>query len=304
MLDLTAKPPAKDDPVKNAGVGDFEDIVLRASMQKPVIVDFWAPWCAPCKQLVPVLEKIVRGHAGQVILAKVNIDENPELAQALQVRSVPTVIAFWQGRPVDGFMDAKPESEVKQFIDRLLAAIPAANVPPPGEDLPVLAEKALQQGDAAAAAAFYSRLLAQSPDNPAALSGLAKCHVAVGDWQKAEAVLGKIPEDKQGDAAVVSALASVELARQAAAAGPVSVLARKVEANPDDLAARFDLALALFAAASREAAANQLLEIIRRDRGWEGGKARDQVLKFLAAWGFDDPLAAETRRRLSSLLFS
>ncbi len=304
MFDFSTKPPATPDSVTDAGVADFEARVLQASLKIPVVVDFWAPWCGPCRQLLPLLEKLVREQGGRILLAKVNIDENPELAQALHVQSVPTVMAFWQGRPVDGFMGAQPESELRRFIERLLAVVPAASAAVPDEDPQAVADQALREGDAASAAAGYAQILSRQPESLPALAGLAKCHLAAGETAKARVLLDRVPENRRGEACIASALAAMEISAEMEGLPGVPELAAHVEAAPDDLAGRYRLALALLGANSREAAAGQLLEILRRDRGWEQGKARDMLLKFLAAWGFDDPLSADIRRRLSSLLFS
>ncbi|OFW82848.1 MAG: hypothetical protein A2018_00400 [Alphaproteobacteria bacterium GWF2_58_20] len=304
MIDFSLSATPKEDPVRDAGVADFEPRVLHASMKTPVLVDFWAPWCGPCRQLLPLMEKLVRAQTGRLLLVKVNIDENPELAQALHVQSVPTVMAFWQGRPVDGFMGAQPESELVRFMDRLLALVPTANPPVEDEDPLALAKEAMQEGDAATASALYSRILASQPDHLPAMAGLAKCHVAIGEVAKARAILDRVPEARRNEECVISAMAALEISEQVKGLPGVSELAALVESRPDDLAARYDLALALLVTNSRESAAGQLLEILRRNRNWENGKARAELLKFLDAWGFDDPLSVDVRRKLSSFLFS
>jgi putative thioredoxin len=280
----------------------FVKDVIEASKQQPVLVDFWAPWCGPCKQLTPILEKVVRAARGKVKLVKMNIDEHPAIPGQMGIQSIPAVIAFSNGQPVDGFMGALPESQVTGFIERVLKE-PLGG----GEDTADVlkaADVALAQGDAAGAAGVYAQVLAKEPENVAALAGLARSYVLTGALDQAKQTLALIPEAKQNDAAVAAARAALELAEQAKAVGPIAELEQKVAVNPADHQARFDLAVALNAKGKREEAAEHLLSIVRRDRKWNDDAARKQLVQFFDAWGFADPAAVEGRKKLSSILFS
>jgi putative thioredoxin len=279
----------------------FVNDVIEASKQQPVLVDFWAPWCGPCKQLTPILEKVVRAAKGKVKLVKMNIDEHPAIPGQMGIQSIPAVIAFSNGQPVDGFMGALPESQVTGFIERVLKEPLAGDG---GPDLLKDAEAALAQGDAAGAAGLYAQILAKEPDNVAALAGLVRSYVATGALDQAKQTLALIPEAKQNDPAVGAARAALELAEQAKAVGPIGELEQKVAANPADHQARFDLAVALNAKGKREEAADHLLSIVKRDRKWNDDAARKQLVQLFDAWGFADPAAVEGRKKLSSILFS
>jgi putative thioredoxin len=279
----------------------FVKDVIEASKQQPVLVDFWAPWCGPCKQLTPILEKVVRAARGKVKLVKMNIDEHPAIPGQMGIQSIPAVIAFSNGQPVDGFMGALPESQVTGFIERVLKEPLAGDG---GPDLLTDAEAALAQGDAAGAAGLYAQVLAKEPDNVAALAGLVRSYVATGALDQARQTLALIPEAKQNDPAVAAARAALELAEQAKAVGPIGELEQKVAANPADHQARFDLAVALNAKGKREEAADHLLSIVKRDRKWNDDAARKQLVQLFDAWGFTDPAAVEGRKKLSSILFS
>ena len=287
--------------VKETTTQTFMNDVIEESKRQPVLVDFWAPWCGPCKQLTPILEKVVHTAKGKVKLAKMNIDEHPAIPGQMGIQSIPAVIAFSNGQPVDGFMGALPESQVTGFIERLVKE------PLGGDDTAdalKAAEAALAQGDAAGAANLYAQVLAKEADNVAALAGLAKTYVQTGAIDQAKQTLALVPQAKQNDAAVATARAALELAEQAKAVGPIGELEQKVAANPADHQARFDLAVALNAKGKREEAADHLLSIVKRDRKWNDDGARKQLVQFFDAWGFDDPAAVEGRKKLSSILFA
>jgi putative thioredoxin len=291
---------ANGDIIKESGTAGFAKDVIEASRRQPVIVDFWAPWCGPCKQLTPILEKTVRSYAGKVKLVKINIDEHPAIASQLRVQSIPTVYAFRDGRPLDGFMGAQPESAVKAFIERLLGEDSGANI----EAALKHAEQAFEAGDLAGAAEVYAAILQGDHQNVAALAGLARCYLKSGDTTRAEQTIGLVPPDKRGSAVVASVWAALDLARHAAKAGDAAQFEAKVQANPNDHQARIDYAIALAAGGKRAEAVNQLLESVRRDRKWNEEAARKQLVQFFEAWGPKDPSTLEGRRRLSSILFS
>src|SRR3974390_3010213 len=288
------------DPIKDTTTQAFMKDVIEESKRQPVLVDFWAPWCGPCKQLTPVLEKAVRASKGKVKLAKMNIDEHPAIPGQLGIQSIPAVIAFSNGQPVDGFMGALPESQVMAFLERLTKGAVGAEE----RDLMKAADEALAAGDTAGAANLYGQLLTQDSGNVAALAGLARCYVLTGALEQAKQTLARVPEGKEKGPAVAAARAALEVAEHAKAVGPIDELERKVAANPLDHQARFDLATALNAKGKRNEAANHLLEIVKRDRKWNDDGARKQLVQFFEAWGFTDPSTVEGRKRLSSILFS
>ena len=291
---------AAADVVKDVTTQSFMKDVIEESKRQPVLVDFWAPWCGPCKQLTPIIEKAVKAAKGKVKLTKMNIDEHPAIPGQMGIQSIPAVIAFSNGQPVDGFMGALPESQVVAFLERLTKGKLAAE----DTDLLKSADAALAAGNAAAAADTYAQLLQQDSGNVAALAGLARCYVETGNIEQAKKTLALVPEAKANDSAVTAARAAVELAEKAKAVGPLDELEKKVAANPLDHQARFDLATALNAAGKRPEAANHLLEIIRRDRKWNDDGARKQLVQLFEAWGFADPATVEGRKKLSSILFS
>lgn len=291
------------DFVKDVTTASFQTDVIAASRDVPIIVDLWAPWCGPCKQLGPVLEKSVRALNGKVRMVKVNIDDNPEIAQALRVQSIPTVYAIYQGRPVDGFMGALPESQVKQFLQTILQKT-GAGVDEGLEEALAQAKHAIEEGQAAEAAAFLQQVIAEEAANPKVVALLARAKLALDDAAGALAVLDAAPAEIATHAELEAVRAAIDLAKQAEETGPLGELQSAVAANPADHQARFDLAMAQFAAGEREGAVDSLLEIVKRDRKWNEEAARKQLVKFFEAWGFDDPLSIEARRRLSGILFS
>ena len=286
--------------VKDVTTASFRADVLTASQKQPVLVDFWAPWCGPCKQLAPALERAVADAGGKVALVKMNIDEHPQIAGQLGIQSIPAVIAFDRGQPVDGFVGALPESQIRGFIERMIGPLTGG-----AAALLTEAEEAAAKGDAAAAAAIYSEILAEDPAETKAIGGLAKLQVAAGQIDQARALLETAPAPAPGkeDPAIAAAWAALRLAEQASNVGELAPLEQAIAANPDDHQARFDLAVALSAKGDREGAADQLLEIIRRDRKWNEEAARKQLLQLFEAWGLMDPATVAARRKLSAIWF-
>ncbi len=295
-----AEAAAADGLVKETTTQTFVKDVVEESKRQPVLIDFWAPWCGPCKQLTPVLEKAVRAAKGKVKLVKMNIDEHPAIAGQMGIQSIPAVIAFVNGQPADGFMGALPESQVVAFLERLTKD----RIGGEAQDLLKAAEAALADGDAAGAAELYAQLLAEDNGNVAALAGLARCHVETGTIDQARQTLALVPDSKRNDAAVVAASAALELAEQAKSLGPLTELEQKVAANPLDHQARFDLALALNGKGRRLDALEQLISIVKRDRKWNDDGARKQLVQLFEAWGPADEATIEGRKRLSSILFA
>jgi putative thioredoxin len=291
---------APDGLIKEVSTQTFVKDVIEESKRQPVLIDFWAPWCGPCKQLTPILEKVVKAAKGKVKLAKMNIDEHPSIPGQMGIQSIPAVIAFVNGQPADGFMGALPEGQVTAFIERLTKGAVAGET----KDLLKEADAALAQGNAAAAAEIYAEVLEEDSANVAAIAGLARCYVATGALDQAKKTLAMVPESKRNDAAVAAARAALEVAEQAGSVGPVAELEQKVNANPLDHQARFDLAVALNAKGKRQEAVDHLTEIVRRDRKWNDDGARKQLVQFFEAWGPTDEATVNGRKRLSSILFA
>jgi putative thioredoxin len=291
---------AADAPVKETTTATFVKDVIEESKRQPVLIDFWAPWCGPCKQLTPILEKAVRAAKGKVKLVKMNIDEHPQIPGQMGIQSIPAVIAFVNGQPADGFMGALPEGQVMAFLERLTKE----RIGGEAKDLLKAADAALADGDAAGAAALYAQVLEEDNSNVQALAGMARCYVETGALDRATQTLALIPEAKRNDSAVAAAQAALQLAEQTKNIGPLGELEQKVAANPLDHQARFDLALALNGKGRRLEALEQLITIVKRDRKWNDDGARKQLVQFFEAWGPTDEATIEGRKRLSSILFA
>lgn len=297
--------PPQGAPVFDVNTQDFETRVMAASMEKPVIVDFWAPWCGPCKQLMPVLEKVVAGAGGEVLLAKVNLDENPELAQALRVQSVPTIYAFFGGRPVDAFQGALPESQVQAFVDKLVQM--ARGAQPDAIDIPGVlktAAEALAAQDLQTAQGLYAAVLQQDEKNAAAYAGMLRVFIAAGQLEQAQALAAQVPEDIAKNPAFAEAQTALELAVNAPDPSELKALEDKVAQNPQDMEAKCALAEVQFGAGQKEQAVATLLAAIEQDREWNEHEARKNLIRFFEALGNADPVTIQGRKKLSSILFS
>lgn len=303
-------PPAE--LIKDSSIATFAQDVMEASANVPVIVDFWATWCGPCKQLTPILEQAITARAGQVLLVKVDVDKNQQLASQLGIQSMPTVMAFINGQPVDGFMGAQPASEVEAFLDRVIKMAPAggsqqAQLAAQIEAGLEVAAQAVTEGDMPRAMSIYSQILEQEPHNETALIAIAKMHLDADDLEKAKSILEMLSsiDDAAKPSTELAALRkTIELAEQAASLGDEAEFITKLDANPDDHQTRADLAIQLNAKGQREEAAQCLLDIMARDRSWNEDGAKAQLLEFFAAWGDADPATIQARRKLSIILFS
>ncbi|HEX7966658.1 MAG TPA: thioredoxin [Stellaceae bacterium] len=302
ILGGAAAPATGANLIKNGSTQSFMADVIDASHEAAVVVDFWAPWCGPCKQLGPALEKAVRDAKGAVRLVKIDIDQNPELAQQMRIQSIPAVYAFKDGRPVDGFVGALPDSQVKQFVARLAGG---AAGPSPIEEAVALGKEALAAGDAPRAANIFGQVLQHEPGNAEAIAGLARTAIARKDYAKARQLLDRAPPEAAKHAEVAAARTALELAEAGEKAkGDLVELRLRLERDPKDHQARLDLAAALFASGERDKAVDELLDLVRRDRQWNDQAARKQLLKYFEAMGPTDPLTVSARKRLSSILFS
>ena len=295
-----AQTAAADGLIKDTTTQTFVKDVIEELKRQPVLIDFWAPWCGPCKQLTPVLEKAVRAAKGKVKLVKMNIDEHPAIPGQMGIQSIPAVIAFVNGQPADGFMGALPESQVMAFLERLTKD----RIGGEAKDLLKAADAALVEGDPAGAADLYAQLLEEDNTNVHALAGLARCYVETGAIDQAKQTLALVPDSKRNEASVLAAQAALDLAEQAKSLGPTSDLEQRVAANPLDHQARFDLALALNSKGRRLEALDHLISIVKRDRKWNDDGARKQLVQFFDAWGPTDEATIEGRKRLSSILFA
>jgi putative thioredoxin len=300
MTMLSGEAAAKGPVAKDTTTQTFVKDVIEESKRQPVLVDFWAEWCGPCKQLAPLLDKAVRAAKGKVKLVKMDIDKHPSIPGQLGIQSIPAVFAFVNGQPVDGFLGALPESQITAFIER----VTKDRIGGEEKDLLKAADEALAKGDAAGAAELYAQVLEQDSGNVTALAGLARSYVRTGALDQAKQTLALVPEAKRNDSAVAAARAALDIAEQAKSVGPLSELEQKVAANPLDPQTRFDLAVALNSKGRRAEAVDNLIEIVKRNRKWNDDGARKQLVQFFDAWGPTDEATVNGRKRLSSILFS
>lgn len=296
----TAAPGQDDALVKETSTANFAADVIEASKDALVLVDFWADWCGPCKQLAPVLEKVVKSFSGKVRLVKLNVDQHPAVAGQLRIQSLPTVYAFRDGQPMDGFMGAQPESAIREFITRLLGPDEAAQL----AEVLAAANEALDAGDLQSAAQTFAEILQADSQNADAIAGLAKCYMQSGDVERAKQTIALVPPNQANNPAVSAVKAALELAEKATTITDTSALESRLAANPTDHQTRLDLAVAFASNGDKERAVDELIELFRRDRNWQDQAARKQLVQFFEAWGPKDPQTIDGRRRLSSLMFA
>ena len=294
-----------NDLIKESSTAQFGADVIEASANALIIVDFWATWCGPCKTLTPILESVVNKSSGAVRLVKIDVDKNPDLSAQLRIQSIPTVFAFSNGQPVDAFQGALPESEVQNWIDKLLQQHGGEQEPSPLEEALIAAEEAMNNGDIGSAGALFAQVLNQDAENTKALAGMAKCYLKANKVEKARELIDQLSDDVKSSDEVHAVISAIELAEVgSASASELNSLMTKVNENPSDLQLKYDLATSLYGSGDTEAAIEQLVEIVRINREWNNGTAREQLLKIFEALGPTDPIAITGRRKLSSILFS